>query len=144
MSTNDFEKRLQQQPLRPIPSHWRDEILGAASGECAARANLGDRKLSSVLILLWRELIHPCPVAWSGMVGLWLMLWAVNAHLRSGDEPELNSGQTASESQRIQSFKEARGVLVELTGPLEEPGDNPARHTRPKPHTQLATPTRNC
>ena len=30
MSTDDFEKRLERQPLRQIPGEWREEILSAA------------------------------------------------------------------------------------------------------------------
>ena len=30
MKPDDFEKQLQQQPLRPIPTEWRSEILQAA------------------------------------------------------------------------------------------------------------------
>ena len=30
MKNDDFEKQLQQQPLRPVPEPWRNQILQAA------------------------------------------------------------------------------------------------------------------
>ena len=144
MNTDDFERSLQRQPLRRIPEDWRETILRRASKDASVAADRRAREWNWVLPVLWRELIQPCRYAWSGMAALWLIFWMLNAQPQLADAPERRSASTASASERIQTFKEQRGMLVELTGPIDWSAATPTRRTQPKPHSELALPTRSC
>ncbi len=85
MNTDDFEQRLQRQPLRQVPSEWREEILSAANevgtarrdvcGRCGAASLPGLREW--LLAVLW-----PNPKAWAGLAAIWIVILAVNFSLR--------------------------------------------------------------
>lgn len=144
MSMDEFEKSLQLRPLRQIPQDWRESILRTASRNASGSTSQTPRAWNLGLFVLWRELIQPCRYAWSGMAALWLIFWMINTHSQSGDAPAQKSASVASASEQVQKFKEQRGMLVELTGPVDWPGPAPTRGTSPKPHTELAIPTRHC
>ena len=145
MNMDEFERNLQRRPLRRIPEEWRETILRTASKmEASAATNRAAREWNWVFPVLWRELIQPCRYAWSGMATLWLIFWMLNAHSRLAGAPGRAPASTVSASQRIEAFKEQRGMLVELTGPIDLPAATPTRRTQPKPHTELTLPTRKC
>src|SRR5258708_31493262 len=61
MNSDDFEKRLQRQPLRQVPREWRAEIVQGA--EAATRKSSWLSLLTSYLSpLLW-----PHPKPWAGL-----------------------------------------------------------------------------
>lgn len=144
MNMDEFERDLQCRRLRPIPQDWRETVLRTASKEASASTNQAARRWNWVLPILWRELIQPCRYAWSGMATLWLIFWMLNAHSRLAGAPGRAPASTVSASQRIEAFKEQRGMLVELTGPIDLPAATSTRQTQPKPHTELTLPTRRC
>ena len=74
MKLDEFEKQLQRQPLRPVPGHWRAEILEAAR---AAEQQDGLRRSSDV-VPWWREWLWPSPQAWAGLATVWLAILALN------------------------------------------------------------------
>lgn len=63
-----FERKLQRQLFRRIPTEWRDTILGEAKDS----ENL--RSLSE-----WREWIWPSPLAWVAIAAVWLLFLSVDA-----------------------------------------------------------------
>jgi hypothetical protein len=66
-----FEQRLQHQPLQPVPSVWRDEILSAAA------ARRGDED-AAALVAGWRLLFARMPLAWAALAALWLGMVGLN------------------------------------------------------------------
>lgn len=78
MKTDDFERHLSRQPLRPVPAEWRGQILraavrGAAAGRKSARP--------SALVLQLQAWLWPHPAAWAGLAACWAASLAL--HLAS-------------------------------------------------------------
>ena len=51
MNTDDFEKRIERQPLRKIPGEWRREILQAATEAQSTRAEDRGNAVASASLL---------------------------------------------------------------------------------------------
>lgn len=77
MNTDDFEKRLEHQPLRPPPLEWRGEILAAARAAIRPARPPGESGLRSG----WRFLLARVPQAWGAVAALWLVIIGVNSLL---------------------------------------------------------------
>lgn len=77
MKMDNFEKRLQRQPLRQPPAAWREEILASA------RANIptSGHACTSELLTGWRALLARIPAAWGAVAALWLVILGVNSLL---------------------------------------------------------------
>jgi hypothetical protein len=136
MNTDDFEKKLQRQPLRQIPGDWREAILRTAQERASSAAQRPEPALIRALLITWRELIQPCRYAWSGMAALWLIFWMVNSRTQLADSPRGMATSTRAASERIRFLEEQRQVLVELTGPIDLSPAEPSRRARPKPHSE--------
>ena len=80
---DDFEKRIQQQPLKQIPGEWRAEILMAAESAISPQRRSGDR---SNPILWLRELFWPNPKAWAGLAAVWIAILALNLSTRDSSQ----------------------------------------------------------
>src|SRR5664280_2576256 len=85
MNTDDFEKRLQREPLRQIPGEWREQILSAARqaslAEHAPRTTQHAPPSPSLLSTIHHQLstlLWPHPTAWAGLAAVWLMILGVN------------------------------------------------------------------
>ncbi len=85
---DDFETRLQRQPLRRIPAEWRAEILAAAAERRPAK--VAGVTLASVIKSRLRELFWPAPQAWAGLAALWLVVLALNFATREA-APEMEA-----------------------------------------------------
>jgi hypothetical protein len=136
MNTDDFEKKLQRQPLRQIPGYWREAILRTAQEQGSSSAQRSQPVLIRALLITWRELIQPCRYAWSGMAALWLIFWMVNSRMQPADNPRRMEPSTRVASERIRFLEEQRRVLVELTGPIDLSPAEPSRRAPPKPHSE--------
>src|SRR5581483_6401570 len=135
MNTDDFEKKLQRQPMREIPGDWREAILQNARANAPAAPARQAPLFVRAGATLWRELFWPCRHVWSGLAAAWLVVVLVNA--RPGDASPLPTTMaTATPAEKIRLFEEQRRVLVELTGPLELPPVESSQRPRPRPHSQ--------
>jgi len=135
MNMDDFEKKLQRQTLRQIPSDWREAILQTAQERTPATVQRLAPMLIRAVLIAWRELVQPCRYAWFGMAALWLIFWMVNAHTQLADSAGWVAPSTRVASERIRFLKDQRQVLVELTGPIDLSPAEPTRRTLPKPRT---------
>jgi hypothetical protein len=71
MNMDDFEKRLQRQPMRQVPGEWREEILAAATAQ--------ERKfVADEAIPLWHLIFAKFPVATGAFATVWIALIAIN------------------------------------------------------------------
>jgi hypothetical protein len=92
MNPNSFEHHLSEQPWRPIPPGWREEILAQVTADQAASDpdTVPARTMPSWL----REWFWPHPTAWAALAACWLAILALDrlaapsaaevAHARSG------------------------------------------------------------
>jgi hypothetical protein len=144
MNTDDFEKKLQQQPLRRIPGDWRDAILRTAKQRTSAPAQSPAPALIRAVLIAWRELVRPCRYAWSGLAALWLIFWVINSHTQSADTGRRQFASSRSNSERVQLLEEQRRVLAELTGPIDLSAAEPMRRVHPKPRSERILERRRC
>lgn len=93
MNADDFEKWMQRQQLREIPSEWRAEILreaNASGAACVRRLHPPGQKdqslLASVATACWREWLWPSPKAWAGLAAVWLAIVCLNVTTASRSE----------------------------------------------------------
>jgi hypothetical protein len=118
MNSDDFENQLQRQPMRPIPSAWRDEILGAARHKCEPRHST----LKPQQVSWWRELLWPCPQAWAGLAAVWMLIFALK--VVTLEPAQVVSARPALPVKELQmALQERRRMWVEFAGPtaLVEP-----------------------
>lgn len=148
MKPDEFEKELQRQPTRQVPSEWRAEILRAASEAMAADAKRHDHLRRATLSLArsaatsrWRELLWPSPKAWAGLAAVWLSLVGLNVLFAT------RSTNIAKQSSNPVSGVEAtlaaqRRELAQLLDNTIEPA--PARKSSPPPgpRSERVTPPR--
>ena len=100
MNPDDFETRLQRQPMRQIPGAWREQILSAARQASPARHAppvlrsstaeggrtthhaLASRSLLSTFNHQFSTLLWPHPTAWAGLAAAWLVIIGINLATR--------------------------------------------------------------
>jgi hypothetical protein len=72
MSDSPFERKLEEQKLRTVPSSWKAEILSRAAQELPARAKAQQHR-STPLADWVREMLWPSPLAWGALACLWII-----------------------------------------------------------------------
>jgi len=145
MSLEDFEKRLQRQPLRQLPDEWREEILSAARQAAAAQPAppvlrsttaedgrttyhvAASRSLLATLHHQLSTLLWPHPVAWGGLAAVWVVILGMNLTTRDASQAVAKHAPPVS-PQIFMAFQEQERLLSELLGPRETPVAE-----RPKP-----------
>jgi hypothetical protein len=133
MNADDFEKKLQQQPLRQVPGDWREEILRTAQ---AAVSEPDHAIFVRAGLKLWRELIWPCRHVWAGLAALWLVLGGINAGMSTAHG--VTAPQTASAPAPFRAIEEQRRMLAELIPPIDNPPAAPPRRV-PAPRSDRRT-----
>jgi len=132
MKPDEFERRLERQPLREIPAGWREEILGTAHAACP-----GSRRAPHYRsrVPWWRELLWPCPQAWAGLTAVWAVTLFLNAVSREPVQvvttPRRPPGRDV-----LRAWKERERMLAELAslpGPAEPP-----KPFAPRPRSEIA------
>jgi len=136
MNPDDFEKRLQRQPMRQMPGQWREEILSAARQatlpEHATRNTQHAAPAPSLLSTVIHQLstlLWPHPMAWAGLAAAWLVILGIN--LTTRDASQMLAKQASPVSPQVfMAFQEQERLLTELIGPRETPV---AERTKPSP-----------
>jgi hypothetical protein len=136
MKPDDFEQRLQREPVRQIPPDWRREIL------TAARAAQAPVHASRMTHHSWLSTVHhqlsallwPQPKAWAGLAAVWVVIFAVNFSMR--DAAPMMAGKTAPPSPEVMvELKKQQRMFAELVGSYE-PVDADRRNVfSPKPRS---------
>jgi hypothetical protein len=142
MNADDFEKRLERQPLRQIPGEWRAEILSAARQASLAphatrntqHASWGHSMLSTINSQL-STLLWPHPVAWAGLAAVWVVIAGMNLTTRDASQRLANQASPAS-PQVFMAFQEQERLLTELIGPRETPVAERPKPARPQPRSE--------
>jgi hypothetical protein len=128
MNDDEFEQRLQRQPLKKIPPAWRTEILVAAD---VNRRNAPVRELTFAAtfpVLLWRELICPCRRIWVGLAPVWVALLVFNATHSDQNQPKIAKSTMAPGEMRL-ALQDQQRILAEIIGPQwpTSPAEPPRR-----------------
>jgi hypothetical protein len=136
MKTDDFEQRLQRQPLRPIPTEWRTEILVAA--DVNRRVERGrELAFAATLKLRLRELLWPCPQAWAGLAAVWLIILTLN-FATSEKTTTVAKRQPPPSPEMLMVLKEQEKILAELLTERSEPREaERPKPTTPSPRSEL-------
>src|SRR5687767_7143159 len=83
---DDFEQRLQRQPLRPIPTAWRAEMLSRSRDVITHHASrIAHPSFLSTLNQQLSTILWPCPQAWAGLAAVWLII--VTFNFATADKP---------------------------------------------------------
>jgi hypothetical protein len=129
-SEDQFEKRLQNQPRRPVPPAWREGILSAArQAACERRSRpLSCPCLLSTLNSQLSALLWPHPRAWAGLAAIWLLVLGLDFAAREPFASEV-AGRAAPPSPQMRKLlQQQEQLLAELVGPKEAHAAD-----RPKP-----------
>jgi len=130
MNTDEFEKRLQRQSLRPIPREWRGEILGGARRANAHPFSTPNPQPTP----WWRELLWPCPQAWAGLAAAWGMIFLLN--LASRDPVKVaKTSKDVPAPELLMALGEHRRLLAELIGTPSV--DEPVKPSGPRPRSEI-------
>lgn len=132
MNDSEFEKHIQRQPLRPIPTEWRSEILRSA-GVAATRPSMASLPWLGIL-KLWCELIWPARRIWSGFALVWVVIIAVNLAdtEKSGN---LGGDLKVPPGNLIAVWERQQRLLTELNSPENPEMDKP-RQNVPQPRSE--------
>jgi hypothetical protein len=137
MKPDEFERHLQDQPLRPVPAEWRDEILHQAL-PAAGRRRAAFNPRSA---FWWRTWLWPSPTAWAGLAAAWVGILALN-HAGSW-EPLAVQGRVARTAHGPGfAFAEHRRYLSELLNEPEVESAPPVPPDRTSPRSALTLTNR--
>lgn len=131
MNPDDFEKRLQRQPLRQVPQEWRAEILRTAAA-ADARRSFANWPLLTVS-KLWRELIWPARRIWVGFAFVWVAIIAVN-FADAEKSGHLEARIKVPPTNLITVWQRQQELLTELNSP-ENPDMDKPKQSLPKPRS---------
>jgi hypothetical protein len=129
---NEFEQRLRQAPMKPVPADWRAEILAAAQpvAPTAAR-DLPKRAFQP----WWQALLWPHPKAWAGLAAVWIIILGLNVSQRD-DAPVRAEKSSPPSAETLVELRQQQQMLAELLGGHELPTADRPKTASPQPHAQ--------
>jgi hypothetical protein len=136
MNSEDFEKQLKRQPVRPVPGDWRAEILRAANASIPApKTPRPTPSLLSTINSQLSALLWPHPRAWAGLAAVWVVIFAF--HHLSMDQPDIMAAMPPPSPQMIRIAREERRMLVQTIESYEESPAEPPKPFVPRPRGEL-------
>lgn len=145
MNPYEFEKHLQSQPMRPVPPHWRQELLSAArqasvahnSARAGHRAHASHSLLSTINSKL-STFLWPHPAAWAGLAAIWVIVLGLNFTTQDAALRIAKHTSPAS-PELLMAFQEQQRLLNELIGPHETPSAEPPKPSPARPRSDRRT-----
>jgi hypothetical protein len=143
LKPDNFEQKLQRQPLRQIPGEWREEIL--REGRRTAVPEIRDADTASLPKWSWLStlnhqlstLLWPHPTAWAGLAAVWILILAVDFSLR--DKTPVMAEKTATPSPEvIVELRRQQRLLAELIGPRDTSDADRSKSFVPQPRSERA------
>jgi hypothetical protein len=133
---DDFEKQIQRQLLRQIPSEWRADILTAAQSVVGARLstlNLRPSLLSTLNTQL-STVLWPHPKAWAGLAAVWILILALNFSTR--DHSEIVAKKSAAPTPEVVAeLQQQKLLFAQLIGSSDAREAEPPKFF-PRPRTE--------
>jgi len=143
MKPDDFEQKLQRQPLRQIPGEWREEILAAADVNRRNQpvreftfAPMPFQRLLSILNHQLSTVLWPHPIAWAGLAAVWILIFAVNFSVRD-KSPVMAEKSAPPSPEMVAELKRQQRMLTELIGARETHEAEPQQFF-PRPRSERA------
>jgi len=144
MKPDDFEQKLQRQPLRQVPAEWRGEILVAADVNRRNRpvreftfAATPFRRLLSTLNAQLSTILWPHPKAWAGLAAIWILILAVNFSMRDPSPVRAQKSSPPS-PEVIVELRQQQRLLAELIGPRDIREADRSKSFVPQPRSERA------
>lgn len=137
MNADEFERRLQRQPLRQAPCEWRSEILAAASEAHPAHhaSRITHHSWLSTFNHQLSTLFWPHPKAWAGLAAVWIAIIAVNFSLRD-PSPRMAEKSAPPSPEVIVELKKQQRMFAELVGSYESPDADRRKVFSPRPRSE--------
>ncbi|MDB6057195.1 MAG: hypothetical protein JWO95_1039 [Verrucomicrobiales bacterium] len=130
MKNDDFEKQLQKQTLRPVPEHWRNQILHTArAAEVTASARSKDTLKREVERGWLHRLLWPCPQAWGALAAVWVVVFILN-FMGAENKPVVASVQVPAREILV-ALKQQQQLRTELLSSSEKPVAEPPKWSAP-------------
>jgi len=127
MKPDEFEKRLQSQPLRQIPSDWRERILrGARPIGHSSRVT----RHSFLSTLFW-----PNPKAWAGLAAIWIVIAAIQFASRDQTK-NLAKDAAPNTPERMVLLKQQNQLLAELFAQMPPKDADRPKHNLNQPRSE--------
>lgn len=135
MKPDNFEQRLQRQPLRPVPLEWRTDILAAArtAQPPVHVARLTPHAWLSTLNSQLATLLWPHPKAWAGLAAIWVVIGLLNVSIHEDSTPRLIAKSTPPSPEVLVELRQQQKLFAELVGPREEPDADRSKMYAPHP-----------
>jgi hypothetical protein len=132
---DDFEQKLQRQPLQQIPGGWREEILATAGRKSKAEGRKQEWFWPSSFVSRLSTILWPSPVAWAGLAAVWILIVAVDFSMRD-PAPVMAEKSTSSSPEVIVELKQQQRLLAELMGPRDTADAARQKTFSPKPRSE--------
>ena len=146
MKPDNFEQKLQRQPLRQMPGKWRKEILAAVAADVNRRQEVSReftfaattfRRLLSTLNDQLSTILWPHPRAWAGLAAVWVLISAVNFSMR--DQSPVRAEKSSPPSPEvIVELRQQQRLLAELIGLRDERDADRSKSFVPQPRSERA------
>jgi hypothetical protein len=139
MKPDDFEQKLQRQPLRQVPAGWRGEILAVAESAAAVRHPPSVTRPSwlSTLNSQLSTILWPHPQAWAGLAAVWILILAVDFSMRDPSPIRAEMSLPPS-SEVIVELRQQQRLLAELIGPRDTSDADRSKSFVPPPRSERA------
>jgi len=136
---DDFEQKLQRQPLRQVPSEWREEILVAADvnrRQVITREEVGRGFTSAATRASWLStLLWPHPKAWAGLAAIWIVILAADFSAR--DRSPAMAEKSAPPSPEVMvELRQQQRLLAELIGSRDAQDADRSKPFAPQPRSE--------
>jgi hypothetical protein len=135
MNHDDFEQRLQRQPLRPVPAEWREEILAEAGRGSRVESRVQKRLWLSSLVPRLSSVLWPHPAAWAGLTAVWIFIFAVDTSLRDRTSAVAESNSSPP-AEVIVEVRQQQRLLAELLGPRDTRDADRPKSSTPQPRSE--------
>ena len=134
MKPDDFEQRLQRQPLRPIPGEWRAEILGVCR-ESKVGSRTREQFWPSTLVSRLSTILWPHPAAWAGLAAVWILILAVDFSVRD-KAPAVAEKFSPPSPEVIAELRQQQRLFAELIGPRDVHDADRSKSFVPQPRSE--------
>lgn len=137
MKPDDFEQKLQRQPLRQIPAGWREEILTVAESSAATRHPSPITRPSwlSTLNSQLSTILWPHPAAWASLAAVWILILAVDFSARD-KSPVMAEKSAPPSSEVLVELRQQQRMLAELMGPRDTRDADRSKSYVPLPRSE--------
>lgn len=130
---NEFEQKLQRQPLRQVPDEWREEILAAAGN--AQAAPVPCRSFPATFWERLSALLWPNQLAWGGLAAVWVVILALHFSMQE-EMPVVAQKESRPVAEIIVDWRNNQRLLAELIGSHKSDVADRPKMIAPQPRSQ--------